>query len=130
MNVSLPLFPSFIYYLKINVLWFARFSCTHSVHMFIYCHPDHGHPHFLSQTLCLKASCLAAALTQCCSVNSYKAVAVSKSFFFLKKRKTFYIEVYSINNVVIVPGTQQSNSTIYYTCIHSPPKSPPIQAAM
>ena len=85
MNVSLPLFPSFIYYLKINVLWFARFSCTHSVHMFIYCHPDQGHPHFLPQTLCLKPSCLAAALTQCCSVNSYKAVAVSNSFF--KKKK-------------------------------------------
>ena len=56
-------------------------------------------------------------------------VQISIPLFLLFFYFLFCIEVSLINNVVIASGVQQRDSAIYCTCIHSPPSSPPIQAA-
>ena len=41
----------------------------------------------------------------------------------------FFIGVKPVNSVVTVSGEWRRDLPIHYTCIHSPPNSPPIQAA-
>ena len=60
-------------------------------------------------------------------IKRRKSRSLLEDLFFFKKKFYFVLEYSQLtNNVVIVSNEQQRDSAIY---IHSPPNSPPIQAA-